>query len=99
DVLILDAQYTDEEYRSHIGWGHGSLSTAVALAADADVKKLILFHHDPTHNDEMIDKMASIARLAAEHLGKKLEVEPAREGLELVLTGAPAGSRSRSRSR
>jgi phosphoribosyl 1,2-cyclic phosphodiesterase len=97
DVLILDAQYTDEEYRSHIGWGHGSLSTAVALAADAEVKKLVLFHHDPTHNDEMIDKMASIARVAAEHLGKPLEVEPAREGVEIVLAGTSAGARARSR--
>jgi len=97
DVLILDAQYTDEEYRSHIGWGHGSLSTAVALAADADVKKLILFHHDPTHNDQTIDKMASIARLSAEHSGKSLEVQPAIEGIEIVLNSRPAPSHSRSR--
>ncbi|HJT80826.1 MAG TPA: MBL fold metallo-hydrolase, partial [Chthoniobacterales bacterium] len=87
DVLILDAQYTDEEYRSHIGWGHGSLSTAVALAADADVKKLILFHHDPIHNDAMIDKMAMIAKTIAQNSGKQLAVEPAREGDELVLGG------------
>ena len=97
DVLILDAQYTDEEYRSHIGWGHGSLSTAVALAADADVKKLILFHHDPTHNDQTIDKMASIARRSAEHSGKSLEVQPAIEGIEIVLNSRPAPSHSRSR--
>jgi phosphoribosyl 1,2-cyclic phosphodiesterase len=96
DVLILDAQYTDEEYRSHIGWGHGSLSTAVALAADAEVGKLVLFHHDPTHNDAMIDKMASVARSSVEHSGKPLQVESAKEGLEIVLNGAVAKSRRRA---
>ena len=89
DVLILDAQYTDEEYRSHIGWGHGSLSTAVALARDAEVKRLVLFHHDPTHNDDMIDKMASAAQSTAKHAGHELLVEPAREGFEIILNGAP----------
>jgi phosphoribosyl 1,2-cyclic phosphodiesterase len=88
DVLILDSQYTDEEYRDHIGWGHGSLSTAVALATDADVKELILFHHDPTHNDAMIDKMAAMARTSAQQSGKPLKVEPAQEGLEIVLNSA-----------
>jgi phosphoribosyl 1,2-cyclic phosphodiesterase len=86
DVLILDSQYTDEEYRSHIGWGHGSLSTAVALATDAEVGKLVLFHHDPTHNDATIDKMAATARTLAEKSGKPLQVEAAREGAELTLT-------------
>lgn len=92
DVLILDAQYTDEEYRSHIGWGHGSLGTAVALAADADVKKLILFHHDPAHNDAMIDNMASMAKSTANNSGKRLVVEPAREGDEIILNGIPAAN-------
>lgn len=90
DVLILDAQYTDEEYRSHIGWGHGSLSTAVALASDAGVHKLILFHHDPAHNDDMVDKMASNARHIARRSGKSLVVEPAREGVEIVLAPSVA---------
>jgi|1185.fasta_scaffold47618_2 phosphoribosyl 1,2-cyclic phosphodiesterase len=96
DVLILDAQYTDEEYRSHIGWGHGSLTTAVGLATDAKVKKLVLFHHDPAHNDSMIDNMASAAQSSARGAGKSLVVEPAREGDEIVLNGAkPPSARSR----
>jgi len=94
DVLILDAQYTDEEYRSHIGWGHGSLSTAVTLARDAEVKRLVLFHHDPTHNDDMIDKMASVAQSTAKNAGESLVVEPAREGDEIILNGAPRRSAS-----
>ena len=38
DVLILDAQYTDEEYEKHVGWGHGSLSRVVSLALEAEVR-------------------------------------------------------------
>ena len=55
DLLILDTQYTDEEYKSHIGWGHGWLSATIKLAVDAGVKKLVLFHHDPTHDDDEMD--------------------------------------------
>jgi phosphoribosyl 1,2-cyclic phosphodiesterase len=82
EVLILDTQYTDEEYKSHIGWGHGSLSTTVALALDAGVGKLVLFHHDPTHDDDEMDEMAEKARQLVAASGKTLEVEAAREGAE-----------------
>jgi phosphoribosyl 1,2-cyclic phosphodiesterase len=85
DVLILDTQYTDEEYQEHLGWGHGSLSSAVALAIDAAVRKLILFHHDPTHDDQMIDRMVQTARKLAAKSESYLEVEGAREGAELTL--------------
>jgi phosphoribosyl 1,2-cyclic phosphodiesterase len=85
DILILDTQYTDEEYQAHVGWGHGSLSTAISLALDASVRKLILFHHDPTHDDDMIDKMVQIARKIAAKSESYLEVEGAREGAEMTL--------------
>ncbi|CAN5155398.1 hypothetical protein BH20VER2_BH20VER2_16390 [soil metagenome] len=85
DVLILDTQYTDEEYVKHIGWGHGSLSRVVSVALDADVKKLILFHHDPAHDDAKIDQMVERARLLVLERGKPLEVEAGREGSEIWL--------------
>jgi len=85
DILILDTQYTDEEYQAHVGWGHGSLTTAISLALDAAVRKLILFHHDPTHDDEMIDKMVQTARKLAAKSESYLEVEGAREGAEMTL--------------
>jgi phosphoribosyl 1,2-cyclic phosphodiesterase/ActR/RegA family two-component response regulator len=91
DVAILDTQYTDEEYAKHIGWGHSSLSSVVSLALDADVHKLLLFHHDPSHNDHMLDKMAECARALVRKSGKSLEVEPAREGAEISIT-LPAAS-------
>src|SRR5438128_8410832 len=62
DLAILDTQYTDEEYAKHIGWGHSSLSSVVSLGLDANVGKLLLFHHDPNHYDEMIDQMVEHAR-------------------------------------
>jgi phosphoribosyl 1,2-cyclic phosphodiesterase len=85
DVLILDTQYTDNEYTARVGWGHGSLGSAVALARDAHVRKLVLFHHDPTHDDAKIDMMLREARQLAEKSGQRLQVDAAREGAELVL--------------
>ncbi|MEY2491634.1 MAG: hypothetical protein QOH24_585 [Verrucomicrobiota bacterium] len=85
EVAILDAQYTDEEYQQHIGWGHSSLSSVVSLALDANVAKLVLFHHDPSHDDEMIDRMVEQARSMASKAGKTLAIEAAREGVEILL--------------
>jgi len=85
DVAILDTQYTDEEYAKHIAWGHSSLSSVVSLALDADVRRLLLFHHDPNHDDEMIGKMVERARELVTKNGKLLEVEAAREGAEILL--------------
>jgi len=85
DFAILDTQYTDDEYTDHIGWGHSSLSSVVSLALDANVGKLLLFHHDPNHTDEMIDKMVERARALVAKSGKPLEVEAAREGAKILL--------------
>src|SRR5437773_11256886 len=85
DLAILDTQYSDEEYAKHIGWGHSSISSVVSLALDADVRQLLLFHHDPNHDDEMIDKMVERAHVVIAKSGKPLEVEAAREGAEILL--------------
>jgi phosphoribosyl 1,2-cyclic phosphodiesterase len=85
DILILDAQYTDAEYESHAGWGHGSVSSAVLLALDAKVRRLLLFHHDPSHDDTMLDAMVDHARRLIRERGQDLEVDGAREGEEVLL--------------
>jgi phosphoribosyl 1,2-cyclic phosphodiesterase len=85
DVLILDAQYTDQEYKTHIGWGHGSISSAVSLALEADVQTLLLFHHDPGHEDAMVDRMVESACKLVANSGKSLEVAGAQEGSEMLL--------------
>jgi phosphoribosyl 1,2-cyclic phosphodiesterase len=85
DILILDSQYTDQEYEMHIGWGHGSISSAVALALEAQVQKLLLFHHDPGHDDQMVDTMVRSARELVMKSGGHLEVEGAQQGSEILL--------------
>jgi phosphoribosyl 1,2-cyclic phosphodiesterase/ActR/RegA family two-component response regulator len=85
DLAIMDTQYTEEEYAKHVGWGHSSVGSVVSLALDANVSKLLLFHHDPNHDDQMIDKMVEHARALVAKSGKPLEVEAAREGAEILL--------------
>jgi phosphoribosyl 1,2-cyclic phosphodiesterase len=65
DLLILDTQYTEVEYENRIGWGHGSLPESVALAVEAGVRRLALFHHDPSHDDNQIDQMVEAAQIQA----------------------------------
>ncbi|MGC8928496.1 MAG: MBL fold metallo-hydrolase [Myxococcota bacterium] len=57
DYLIVDAQFTIQELPNRFGWGHSSNMDALNLASLSKAKTLILFHHDPSHNDEFIDKM------------------------------------------
>ena len=52
DVLIYDAQYTEEEYQSKVGWGHSTYVAGAEVAKAAGVKRLVLFHHDPQRTDE-----------------------------------------------
>ena len=85
DLLMIDSQYTDDEYEEHIGWGHGSLSSVVSLALDANVRTLSLFHHDPNHDDAMVDEMVESARHLVVESGKSLEIDAAREGAEVWL--------------
>ena len=56
DVLIHDAQYTDEEYAERIGWGHTSFSQLAKYAEMTEVSKLVTFHHDPSHTDDDLDQ-------------------------------------------
>ena len=83
DILIHDAQYTPEEYAGHVTWGHSPYDYAVQLAREAQVKKLILFHHDPLHNDDKIDEILDSARELAARDGSPLEVMAAKEGVTL----------------
>jgi len=85
DVLIMDAQYDVEEYNEHVGWGHGCLDAVVALALEARVGMLYLFHHDPDHDDDKVSQMLAHARKLVATQKGKLEVEAAREGATVEL--------------
>jgi phosphoribosyl 1,2-cyclic phosphodiesterase len=87
DVLLHDAQYTHEEYPDHVGWGHSSIEHVVSFALLADVKQLVLFHHDPSHADGDLDDVLT-------HAGQLWGDRPnppvvAHEGLEISV-GPPA---------
>jgi len=62
DILIIDAQYTPEEYESKRGWGHSTWLEAAQIARDCGVKQLVLFHHDPAHDDGAVDAIVANAR-------------------------------------
>ena len=61
DLLIHDSQYTPEEYGLHRGWGHSTWAEAVEIAQEANVKQLILFHHDPDHDDARLTQIEQLA--------------------------------------
>lgn len=83
DVLIYDATYTDTEYyspaTSKVGWGHSTWQEGIKLAKAANVKTLVIFHHDPLHNDDFLDRMGEEA---IQHFRNTVM---AREGLSISL--------------
>ncbi len=62
DVLMIDAQYTPEQYAGRSGWGHGTYRAAAEIANAAGVGRLVLFHHEPTHDDDTVLAIEAKAR-------------------------------------
>jgi phosphoribosyl 1,2-cyclic phosphodiesterase len=80
DILIYDAQYLPEEYAARKrGWGHSHWREAVDIVLESGAKELILFHHDPDHDDACIDKVVQAAR------SYYPRVRAAAEGMEINL--------------
>jgi phosphoribosyl 1,2-cyclic phosphodiesterase len=65
DMLLHDAQYFEDEYAAKIGWGHSSVADAVGYAEAVGARRLLLFHHEPTHADEVLERLESEARSLA----------------------------------
>jgi phosphoribosyl 1,2-cyclic phosphodiesterase len=87
DAIAIDAQYTPAEYEGKVGmpkkgWGHSTMVDAAQVAQQVGAKRLLLFHHDPAHNDDVVENMAEEAR---NHF---FATEPAREGKRIVLAHA-----------
>ena len=83
DLLIMDAQYFEQEYAARQGWGHSTPQDAVRVALAAGVKHLLLTHHDPSHDDAALERKLQQARAAA--AGSGLLVDNAHDGLTLTL--------------
>jgi phosphoribosyl 1,2-cyclic phosphodiesterase len=78
DLLIYDSTYTEEEYPRFAGWGHSTWTQGLRLAEAAKVKTFVAFHHDPSHDDDFMDRLA--ADLEKAHPGSQV----AREGMTLT---------------
>ena len=84
DLLVFDTQYTFEELVNKVDWGHSSASIAIDIAAQFNVKRLVLFHHDPEYSDDKLDLVLANAKsYVSMNLKRKnidLEVDLAVEG-------------------
>jgi phosphoribosyl 1,2-cyclic phosphodiesterase len=58
DLVVYDSMYTDDEYRRYVGWGHSTWQEGLRLCREAGAKRMVVFHHDPDHDDEMLDEIA-----------------------------------------
>lgn len=85
DLLIHDAQYTPDEYTAKTGWGHSSYVDAVQFAIECDVKRLAHFHHDPEHDDTVVDRMVEKSRRMIQEKNSSIKCFGARESLEIEL--------------
>lgn len=85
DTLVHDATNAEEDGATRRGWGHSSPNEAVALAARAGCRRVVLFHHDPEHADATVDALLGSARRHAASLAPGLVVEAAVEGRTLTL--------------
>ena len=79
DLLIHDFQYTADEYEERIGWGHSSIPQTLQFARQVEAKRLVTFHHDPDHDDSMLERLHQEA-LAS---GLPFELIPGSGGLAL----------------
>lgn len=84
DALVHDGQYTEDEFTGKCDWGHSTVAYAMRVAAEAKVKRLLLFHHDPSHDDRQLERLVSAARRLPEarEVGR---VSLAREGMTVDL--------------
>jgi ribonuclease BN (tRNA processing enzyme) len=85
DILIHDAMYPDQIIQARAGWGHSTPRQAVDLAREGRCRRLILFHHEPEHSDDALDRLLEDTRKYAAGVAPRLEVEAAAEGLTFSL--------------
>lgn len=81
DVVIHEAQYTDEEYPQKVRWGHSSVSNACLLMKLANVKRWIITHHDPMHDDTFLESKLALTRQILKRMGHDLELSHGYDGL------------------
>jgi phosphoribosyl 1,2-cyclic phosphodiesterase len=92
DLLIHDCQYLDDEYPLHVGWGHSRVTDALAFARRVAARNLLLFHHDPMHQDHVLDELFECAQRRWEELGgARAQLDIACESEEIEVVGMGTG--------
>lgn len=81
DVVIHEAQYTPEEYPKKIGWGHSSIANAALLMKLAGMRRWIVTHHDPAHDDAFLEMKLNLTRQILEEIGHPMQVTHGYDGL------------------
>lgn len=81
DIVIHEAQYTPQEYPSKIKWGHSSVSNACLLMKFAGVKRWIVTHHDPVHDDAFLEKKQALTRKILQDLEHDCAVSYGYDGM------------------
>jgi phosphoribosyl 1,2-cyclic phosphodiesterase len=82
-VLVHDTMYRADEYVNFVGWGHSTYEDAVELALEAEVERLVLYHHRPERTDDEVDGCVAACRAMVATRGGRLEVVAAAEGMTL----------------
>jgi ribonuclease BN (tRNA processing enzyme) len=84
DLLVHDAQFSEEEYSQRVGWGHSSSTDAIAYGKAVGADRIVLFHHDPNHDDAWLDEseQRAVLRAGSDGIAPML----AREGMVLALS-------------
>jgi len=85
DLYIGEAQYTLDEYKQKLGWGHSPIESVAEWAVRANVKRLALFHHDPLHDDATVDKMVKHANSLIKNMRGRITCFGAREGMKVQI--------------
>lgn len=94
DLLIHDAQYTQDEIAKKRGWGHSSVEEVLDLGRSAGARRVALVHHDPMHNDTALDEIALMSQAwTRDHAPEMISIVAA-EGLILEILPATADSQS-----
>lgn len=93
DLLVMDAQYTPEEYPRYRGFGHSTVADAVEVAVRAGVPHLVMTHHDASHDDATLDAKLELARILADG---RVQVSNAFDGMRLSVCPGRASDAWRS---
>ena len=85
DLYIREAQYTDDEYRTKVGWGHSTWSDVLESAHDTNARQLALYHHDPLHDDEIMDGIVNDCHAYMERRGMAFTCVAASDNLQVIV--------------